>query len=300
MIFSWTYHGTQRRHLRSILRSFGVSNSLIKQAIFHGGAMYIDGETAWAKDMVSPGAKVSLQVPDEPSNPNISPYPANFEIAYEDRDFLVINKAAGIATVPAHHVAVQNSLVNQVKDYYQKQGYANQVTHVATRLDKDTSGLVVFPKHRFAHAVLDRQLKAHQVKKEYLALAAGYFSAAHVYLDAPIQRDPQSFVKREVGVGNKPKAAVTEFWVKQQYGDYSLLKIRLHTGRTHQIRCHFAYLKHPLLGDELYQGPLEKIQRQALHCYHLSFYSPFLDKQIVCHAKLPSDMQNLIEDTNSN
>ena len=85
----------------------------------------------------------------------------------------MINKAAGVATVPAHNVAEQDSLVNRVKYYYQKQGYENQVTHVATRLDKDTSGLVIFPKHRFAHAVLDNQLKRHLVKKEYVALVSG-------------------------------------------------------------------------------------------------------------------------------
>ena len=294
MIFSWNYQGQQRRHLRSVLRSFGVSNSLIKQAIFHGGAMYIDGHEAWAKDMVLPGQQISLQLPDEPANPKITPYPANFKIAYEDRDFLIINKDAGVATVPAHHVDVQDSLVNQVKDYYQKQGYKNQVTHVATRLDRDTSGLVIFPKHRFAHAVLDRQLKAHQVRKEYMALASGTFDISHVYLDAPIQRDPQSFVKRQVGMGNKPKSAVTEFWLLHQYCDYALVKIRLHTGRTHQIRCHFAYLGHPLLGDEMYGGPMGKIQRQALHCYHISFFSPFLNKQIICNADIPDDMQALI------
>lgn len=293
MIFRWTYQGNERRHLRSIFRSFGVSNSLIKEAIFHGGAMYIDGQEAWAKDLVNPGQEVTLKLPNEEANPHIEPFPGKFKIAYEDRDFLVINKDAGVATVPAHHVEVQDSLVNRVKYYYQQQGYANQVTHVATRLDRDTSGLVVFPKHRFAHAVLDRQLKNHQVKKEYLSFAAGQFHARHVYLDAPIQRDPESFVKREVGLGNKPKDAVTEFWVMQQQAGYAKIKIRLHTGRTHQIRCHLAYLGHPLLGDEMYGGPLQNIQRQALHCYYLSFYSPFLKQQIICQAPMPDDMRRL-------
>lgn len=293
MIFRWTYQGSDERRLRSILRSFGVSNSLIKEAIFHGGAMYIDGQEAWAKDKVTPGQEITLQVPNEEANPHIDAFPGKFKIAYEDRDFLVINKDAGVATVPAHHVEVQDSLVNRVKYYYQQQDYQNQVTHVATRLDKDTSGLVIFPKHRFAHAVLDRQLKEHQVKKEYLAFATGFFPDRHVYLDAPIQRDPESFVKREVGVGNKPKDAVTEFWVLRQLPDYAMLKIRLHTGRTHQIRCHLSYLRHPLLGDEMYGGSLKMIQRQALHCYYISFYSPFIKQQITCQAPIPDDMKHL-------
>ena len=119
----------------------------------------------------------------------------------------------------------------EVKGYYKRQNYENQVTHVATRLDRDTSGLVVFPKHRFAHAVLDEQLKKHLVKKNYLALIKGKVPTEHGYIDAPIQRDPNSFVKRMVG--KEGKASVTEYWRQECNIQASLIKIRLHTGRTH-------------------------------------------------------------------
>ena len=293
MIFTWQYEGKIPRKLRNVLKSFGVTSSLMKVAIFHGGAMFIDGHSAWAIDQVQPGQQVSLELPNEQPNPNITACDKKFQIAFEDDDFLVINKAAGVATVPAHHVTVQDSLVNRVKAYYMQQGYANQVTHVATRLDKNTSGLVIFPKHRFAHAVLDRQLKHHQVHKEYVASVGGTpLTTLHGYVYAPIERDPESFVQRQVNINGKE--SVTEYWTEKQSLRGSVVRINLHTGRTHQIRVHFSYLGHPLLGDDMYGGDLTLINRQALHCRMVSFFSPFKNKQIVCWAEIPEDMANVI------
>lgn len=294
MQFSWQYQGQQPRKLRSVLKSMGATNSLIKVAIFHGGNLLIDGHLAWANEQVRPGETVSITVPDEKPNPKITAFNGSFQIAYEDQDFLVINKAAGVATVPAHHVAIQDSLVNRVKYYYQVHHYPNQVTHVATRLDKDTSGLVIFPKHRFAHAVLDRQLKRHEVKKNYRAIVSGPLSVHHGYIWAPIARDPESFVKRRVDLSGKE--SVTEYWLLAQGTQASSIRVRLHTGRTHQIRVHFNYIHHPLLGDSMYHGSLNTIQRQALHCERISFYSPFKDRQIVCTAPLPEDMKKVLEE----
>lgn len=293
MEFTWKYQHQVPRRLRSALRMEGVTSSLLKVAIYHGGKMLINGEEKWAVDMVHPGDTFTLVLPAETGNEHVEAYPAPIQIVYEDRDFLVLNKPAGVATVPAHHVAVPDSLVNRVKYYYQEQGYENQVIHVATRLDKDTSGLVIFPKHRFAHAVLDRQLKRHLVKKNYLALVQGQLTAQHGYIDAPIMRDPESFVQRMVG--RDGKASVTEYWTQDRNEQGSLVKIRLHTGRTHQIRVHFTYLGHPLFGDEMYGQPSALITRQALHCYWLQFYSPFKQDYITVTAPLPEDMMAAIK-----
>lgn len=287
MEFNWQYNHQVSRKLRAALKMFGVSSSLLKIAIYHGGRMQINGEDKWAIDEVHNHDRITLILPPEVANDHVEASSAPIEIVYEDDDFLIMNKPAGVATVPAHHVTVADSLVNRVKGYYQRQGYENQVTHVATRLDRDTSGLVVFPKHRFAHAVLDDQLKRHVVRKKYLALIEGTVPARHGYIDAPIQRDPDSFVKRQVGKNGK--ASVTEYWCQQCNPKASLVKIRLHTGRTHQIRVHFASLGYPLVGDRMYGQPAESIARQALHCYWLSFYSPFKEEQITVTAPLPTD-----------
>lgn len=293
MEFTWQYHHATPRKLRSALKMSGVTSSLMKVAIYYGGQMLINGEPKWAIDMVHPGDTYSIVIPPEKANDHVDDCRAPIQIAYEDRDFLVLNKPAGVATVPAHNVAVADSLVNRVKYYYHQRGYENQVTHVATRLDKDTSGLVVFPKHRFAHAILDRQLKKHQVKKNYYALVTGQLTTRHGYVDAPIRRDPDSFVKRQVAPDGKP--SVTEYWLQMARTDQSLVKIRLHTGRTHQIRVHFSFLGHPLVGDEMYGAPAGGgIDRQALHCYWMQFYSPFKQDWITVTAPVPADFNRAL------
>lgn len=292
MQFTWQYNHQTPRKLRSALKMSGVTSTLMKVAIYHGGKMLINGQEKWAIDMVHYGDTYSLVLPPEVANDQVDESTAPINIAYEDRDFLVLNKPAGVATVPAHNVPVADSLVNRVKYYYHHQGYENQVTHVATRLDKDTSGLVVFPKHRFAHAVLDRQLKRHEVKKNYLALVSGRLQTSHGYVDAPIRRDPESFVKREVAPGGK--ASVTEYWLKEPHPAWSLVKVRLHTGRTHQIRVHFAFLHYPLIGDAMYGQSTNLIGRQALHCYWIQFYSPFKEKMITVEASLPADFRRVL------
>lgn len=295
MEFTWQYHHETPRKLRSALKMSGVTSSLMKVAIYHGGQMLINGEPKWAIDMVHLGDTYSIVIPPEKANDQVDECRAPIQIAYEDRDFLVLNKPAGVATVPAHNVAVADSLVNRVKYYYHQQGYENQVTHVATRLDKDTSGLVVFPKHRFAHAILDRQLKKHQVKKNYYALVTGQLTTEHGYIDAPIRRDPASFVKRQVAPDGKP--SVTEYWLETAHADQSLVKIRLHTGRTHQIRVHFSFLGHPLVGDEMYGAPVGGgIDRQALHCYWMQFYSPFKQDWITVTAPVPADFKRALKE----
>lgn len=290
MKFEWQYHGQQPRKLRSALKHEGVSATLIKVAVYHGGSMQINGEDRWTVDLVKPGDRFSITLPAEQANDNVEPSDLPINIVYEDRDFLILNKPAGVATVPAHHVTVADSLVNRVLGYYERQGYENLVIHVATRLDKDTSGLVVFPKHRFAHAIMDTQLKKHLVKKNYYAVVSGQIAAKHGYIDAPIDRDPRTFVSRTVIPSGKP--SVTEYWLEKASPEMSLLRIRLHTGRTHQIRVHFRYLGHPLIGDEMYGGPM-LIPRQALHCYWMRFYSPFKHDYIEVRAPLPSDLQEL-------
>lgn len=289
MEFNWIYNHETPRKLRSALKMYGVSSSLLKVAIYHGGKMQINGVDKWAVDQVHYHDEITLILPPETANDNVDVSEAPINIVYEDRDFLIMDKPAGVATVPAHNVPVADSLVNRVKGYYQRQGYENQVTHVATRLDRDTSGLVIFPKHRFAHAVLDDQLKKHQVKKNYLALTHGMVPASHGYIDAPIRRDPASFVKRMVAKNGK--ASVTEYWCQAANKQASLVKIRLHTGRTHQIRVHFASLGYPLIGDSMYGQESTIITRQALHCYWLSFYSPFKNKIITVTAPLPTDFK---------
>ena len=214
------------------------------------------------------------------------------DILYEDRDYLIVNKPAGVASVPAHALP-DNTLANRVKGYYQAAHYDNEVVHITTRLDRDTSGIVLFAKHHFAHSIIDHQLKAHAMRKMYLAVVSGELTTDHGWLDAPIGRAADSFIKRTTRPDGKP--SLTEYWVVKRLRNMTVVRVRLHTGRTHQIRVHFAASGHPLIGDALYGGPRDPwIQRQALHCMQLEFDDPFISQTLTTFAPLPADLNRLI------
>lgn len=291
MKFSWTYTGNEPIKVRTFLGQNGVTRALIIVAKYHGGDILLDGLSVFTNTIMKYGQQATIVLPDEQGSSVVDRCDDPIDILYEDADYLILNKPAGVASVPAHHVVSANSLVNRVKGYYERQGYSDQVTHIATRLDKDTSGVVVFPKHHFAHSVFDKQLKFHRVEKDYLAIVAGNLNIKHGLIDAPLRRDPESFVKRCVGTDGK--ASQTEYWQQQEMDDVTVVKVRLHTGRTHQIRVHFAYIGHPLIGDQMYGGPA-MIARQALHCQRIKFYSPFKHEWIEINCPLSDDLARFI------
>ena len=180
------------------------------------------------------------------------------------------------------------------------QNYENQQVHIVTRLDRDTSGLMLFAKHGYAHARLDKQLQKKAIEKRYFALVKGEgFLEPQGEIIAPIARDEDSIITRRVAKGGK--YAHTSYRIVESYGNIHLVDIQLHTGRTHQIRVHFSHIGFPLLGDDLYGGSLKHgIERQALHCHYLSFYHPFLEDQLEMESPLPDDFKNLITQLSNN
>lgn len=274
--------------------SMGISRSLLKSIKFNGGNIKVNDVDRHTNFMVKQKDIVEVRLPAEPSNPHVTFSKKSIEVIYEDNNFLVVNKPPYLATVQSSSNQV-DTLVNRVKYYLYESNNESQIVHVVTRLDQDTSGLVLFAKHRFAHTVLDRQLKKHSIKKMYKAIVAGHFSKKHGVIDSFIKRDPNSFIKRMVGEGGKE--SVTEYWVRKEAKGYSLVEIQLHTGRTHQIRVHMASIGHALLGDPLYNqndnGNI--LKRQALCCYSLQFYSPFDHKDIKCQIPISEDMINAWE-----
>lgn len=288
--FTWKYTGQAPIKVRTFIMSYGITRTLLKKIKYHGGKTLVNGEASLVNRMLQTGDTVKVVLPPEPENDHVSVSNVPIEIVHEDPNFLVVNKPFGVASVPAYnHV---DSLVNRVKGYYQRQGYANQKIHIVTRLDKDTSGLVIFAKHHFAHSVLDKQLKDRTIQKTYLAIVAGRISMPHFEIYLPIGRADDSFVKRQVV--DSGKMSVTEAWTVCRLAKQTLLKVRLHTGRTHQIRVHMAAIGHPLIGDWLYNPDDHSMTRQALHCAELTFYDPFAGRQLHCEARLPEDMQSYI------
>ena len=186
-------------------------------------------------------------------------------------------------------------MANRVKGYYKRRGYADQITHVVTRLDRDTTGVMMFAKHRVVHAWMDQALRDKTIQKKYLAIV--HDTAAleeHGMIDAPIGRHEGSIINRCVSEDGKP--SLTEYWKKETLVGADLVEILLHTGRTHQIRVHFSWLGAPLVGDDLYGGVKDEIlDRQALHCHSLTFIHPMTKKEITVVAPLPEDMDEWIK-----
>ncbi|GHP14990.1 pseudouridine synthase [Lentilactobacillus fungorum] len=290
--FTWEYRGNQPIKVRTFIMSYGVTRTLLKKIKYHGGQTLVNGEPVLVNQLIHQNDFVTVVLPPEPENDHVNASKHPLKIVHEDSNFLVVNKPAGVASVPAHGY-FQDTLVNRVKGYYQRRGYTNQRIHIVTRLDKDTSGLVIFAKHHFAHSVLDKQLKDRTIQKSYLAIADGNLAVRHFEIYLPIGRDETSFVKRQVI--DSGKMSVTEGWVVKQMPRQTVVKLALHTGRTHQIRVHLKTIGHPLIGDWLYNPDNHLMTRQALHCYRLQFFDPFHNRPIICQAPMPGDMRTFID-----
>ena len=160
------------------------------------------------------------------------------------------------------------------------------------RLDRDTSGLVLIAKHRHIHHLLSEQQKSGEVKRRYQAIAEGIVAADEGRIQAPIGRKETSIMEREVREDGQ--YACTDYRVLARSKFYTFLELQLHTGRTHQIRVHMAYIGHPLTGDDLYGGTSDEISRQALHCFALTFTNPVTKEKMRFFEALPEDIARLL------
>lgn len=290
--FSWQYQAETPIHVRTFMRQNGISRTLLKQIKFQGGQIMVNGEDRRVNTMMHNTDVLTVVLPPEIGSDRIVASQTPLDILYEDDHFLVVNKPAKVASVPSH-LYPDDALVNRVKGYLVRTHAPSQVTHIVTRLDRETSGVVLFAKHHFAHTVLDTQLKQHTIQKTYVCVVHGQLPDNHGVINAPIGREPGSFIKRAVRPDGRQ--ALTEYWQIKRMPQAALLRVQLHTGRTHQIRVHLTSLGHPLLGDFLYgQQTNPWIHRQALHCARVSFYNPFAQEQVTCYAPLPQDFASLI------
>lgn len=224
----------------------------------------------------------------------VEPEYMDIEVLYEDDHLLIVNKHADMDTHP-NESGQLGTLANGVAYYFQSKGLFTKVRHIH-RLDKDTTGAVLFAKHKLAGAMLDRMLEAREIKRSYLALAQGRIKQTKGKIDAPIGRDRHHPTRRRVSPNGQ--TAISHYKVLDYYSkkDLSLVELELQTGRTHQIRVHMSHIGHPLLGDVLYGGR-DEIKRQALHAAKLRLTHPITDESIeVCApfvdvpAIFPSDI----------
>ena len=279
-----------------------VSRTVIQHMITEG-EVQVNGRSSKPGYALRNGDTIQLyhMLPPLQSD-HVKPQSYPLEVVYEDKDLLVINKAAGMVVHPApgHH---EDTLVNALLARYpQLQELQKQVRPgIVHRLDKDTSGLLIVAKNVHTQAALIEMMKQHAIIKRYLALVEGNISLDHGSIDAPIGRDPRNRQQMAI-TATSSREARTHFRVLERFARHTLLLLELETGRTHQIRVHLKAIGHPVVGDIVYgsghprREPL--LQRQFLHAYQLKFQHPTTGEVIELEAPLPEDLQMVLEQKN--
>ena len=265
-------------------RRLRVSSRLMRKLKFSGGVA-LNGSPTPIKVRVKAGDLITVTYPEEQSY--FEPYEYELDVPFEDPDLLVVNKPAGMVVHPTKG-CLDRTLANALVYRMEQSGEVYKPRFV-NRLDRDTSGLVIVGKNSHCQDFLMHEMDAGRVEKLYLAIACGSFGGVTAgTIDLPIAKDPDHTARRAVLADGFP--SVTHFEVLGEANGYSLLRLRLETGRTHQIRVHMSYTGHTLLGDDLYGEKSPLIGRQALHAYSLSFTHPVSGERIYVRATLPEDM----------
>ncbi|ASK64242.1 RNA pseudouridine synthase [Virgibacillus phasianinus] len=267
------------------------SHRIVKRVKETKGLLKVNGRCQIVRYELTAGDVLEAAFPPETIGPGLVPEDIPLSIVYEDEAVLVIDKPAGVATIPSFNHR-SGTIGNAVLGYYQKQQIPYTI-HVVTRLDRDTSGLLLIAKHQYSHSLLAKEQQANQVDRTYCAVVEGAISQTKGTIDADIARKEGSIIERVVG--EKGKRAVTHYQVEKRSSAYTMVKIKLDTGRTHQIRVHFSHIGHSLAGDDLYGGSTENIDHQALHCMELQFRHPFTKKRMHFNSAPPKKIAGLME-----
>ena len=265
------------------------------QTLCGQGAVAVNGKPAKSSLKLREGDVIAADIPDdEPLD--VKPENIPLDILYEDSDIIVVNKPKGMVVHPAAGV-YSGTLVNALLYHCKDLSGINGVLRpgIVHRIDKDTTGCIVACKNDQAHREIARQLENKTCHREYIALCDGVIDHDEGLIDAPIGRDPKDRKKMTV-IETNSKEARTHFTVKERFADYTLVDCRLETGRTHQIRVHMKYIRHPVTGDTVYGSAcrLMDTQGQALHAYRLSLIHPGTGEPMTFEAPLPEYFEQLL------
>lgn len=273
--------------INEVLTSNFYISSRLRNKLINLKAVKLNGNFVNTRSFVKELDLITVDFDYEEDNSNILPTKMDLQIIYEDEWLLIVNKPAGIAIHPSllHYT---DSLSNGVRYYFDLIGLKKKIRPV-NRLDANTSGLVVFAKCEYIQECFIKQMANKTFKKEYLCIVNGVFDKKTGIINLPIARKSGSIIERCVDINGQD--AVTYYEVIEEFGNYSMVKCLLETGRTHQIRVHMSYIGHPLLGDTLYGYPSKLINRQALHSYMIEFVHPISKKVMNFTCDLPKDMK---------
>ena len=280
--------------IREFLKEdLGLSSRLTRRSAIEKRIL-VNKKEVRMRYIVHTGDLVQINLQSDESQ-NITPEKMDLDIVYEDEDILVINKKPYMVVHPTKTYQ-SGTLANGVLFYF-KETNQNCIVRLVSRLDMNTSGLIIIAKNQFAHMALSKEMEENNLEKRYLAIVHGNLKEKEGTIDAPIYRpDGEEFGTMRI-VDERGQRSITHYKVIESFKDADLVECLLETGRTHQIRVHMKHLGHPIYGDTLYgfEGDEELIPRQALHAYGLDFKSPKTKETLSLRAKLPDDMESLLK-----
>lgn len=277
-----------------LANSSDLSRSQI-QKLIEEGRVLVNNETTVSRYKVNPGDFITAEYLEQTPT-DIKPKDIALDIVYEDEDLIVINKPKGLVVHPAagnYDNTLVNALLYHCKELSDINGYYRP--GIVHRIDKDTSGLLVCAKNNAAHAALSAQLQDKTCFRKYYAIVNGIIDNNEGIINAPIGRSSKDRQKMEVTDKNS-KEAITEFKVLQRLSSTCLVECELKTGRTHQIRVHMAFIKHPVLNDSKYSKKTIDETGQYLHAYYLSFIHPKTNERMEFVTDMPEYMKNYIRE----
>ena len=246
----------------------------------------VNGKYVPMHTMVYGGDIIKIELPHESNE--YEAQQMGIEVLYEDFDLLVVEKPFGMVVHPTRN-HLENTMLNALKYYFDENGIKSKVRFV-NRLDRDTSGILIVAKNAYAHSVLTKDTSMWEMHKKYIAVVEGKLDESGT-IRLPIIKSEDG-IRRTVDENGQE--CVTHYRTIKSNERASFVELELETGRTHQIRVHMSAMGHPIFGDELYGGNMDFIERQALHCIELGFYSPRLEKEIRVKTKLHDDITELL------
>ncbi len=266
------------------------------QRLIEDGNILVNGKNAKVSYKIQENDKISVEIP-EPKQIELKAQNIPIEIVYEDSDIIVVNKPKGMVVHPANgnpDGTLVNAIMAICKDSLS--GIGGEIRPgIVHRIDKDTSGLLIVAKNDNVHVKMSEQIKNHEVKKTYIALVRGVFKENEATIDMPIGRSTSD--RKKMAINKNGKNAITHIKVLKRFDKYTLLKVNIETGRTHQIRVHLSHIGYPIVGDYTYSNGKNEFDviGQCLHAQKLEFKHPITQKDMCLEAELPQYFKDILD-----
>ena len=289
---------TQKKRIDSYIvdKNINLSRTAIKR-LLDEGKILVNGKKQKPSYKPEVGDIITIEIP-EPEEVELKPQDIPIDVIYEDKDIIVVNKPKGMVVHPANgnpDGTLVNAILAKCKDSLS--GIGGEIRPgIVHRLDKDTSGLLIIAKNDQAHINMSKQIQDRKVIKKYIALVKGVIGENTATIDMPIARSTKD--RKKMAVDPNGKEAITHYKVLQRYDKYTLLEIKIDTGRTHQIRVHMSYIGHPVVGDMQYSNGKNEfgIEGQMLHSKYLEFDHPITGKRLKLEAPLPEYFEQVLKE----